>query len=620
MPRLRINLILSILIFLGLDVRASTIPNIAKQQKIGAGFDINNQSFRSPCLEGDVEYTGTQSSTLNLDYTVDEETVESQLRSSISGKVNLFVASAKASLEISKFLTKSDYSQNLIYSHRIVGKTASIRNIRLTGDGLKASESNDENYKRLKCGQEFINQINLGASLYIAVRLNFESKEMKERWKAKVKFKVLGFKKTKSFRGSSGYENSSTSVSFHAVQIGGDPSRLNKVLASINRTNCTLKEIEQCHDAVDKLLDYATSEDGFRSQLNQLEYSHTDYYPAISYETIPYNQTEFKNLSTAAFSPFSVHVRNVQENISNDYSDMSELYQRSVYLLNSNRLLPEERSLFKKIRSDTRENITRLLRVRDTCLKKSEQICLAENFNLNLITIDRDKLFIPERLLDRCERAALDDPSDSDAIIIKHIYDNYPIDSCIELERKRDLITRVKIVDSNLISISILKFLPNIESLSLQNNMIGIIGPIRYLTRLRFLNISSNSVNDLNSLRFRTKLKRLNISSNSIDTLRPIRDLPLDRLYTYGNPITDYSVIERNRTRYTHLILTSEQACNDELRQSVALGLISNGDRDFYVSMGFGPTYVDPSDRRLGIEGFFYCDIASTTYRYMWDL
>lgn len=595
---------------------ASVVPNIDQPQKIGVGFDINNQAFRNSCLTGDVEYAGAQVAEVNFESSLDEDDLIIQLNTSIKGKVNLFVASASASLKMSRFLRKRDYSLNLIYSHHLTGKSALIKNIALTAQGQKAIASNDVGYKELLCGQEFVHKINLGASLFIAVRLDFASEEMKEEWKAKVKFKVFGFKKTKTFRGSSGYENASTSVSFHAVQVGGNPEKLDEVLATINKMKCTLAQIEQCYEAIDKLFDYATSDSGFPAQVSELRYDPNAYYPAVSYETKPYNITEFAAISDPDFLPFSLDVQGVQESVSDEYEYMANIELRARELLDSDRLLPEERPAVQKILEDSHSNTVNLLRIRDICLKNTEAICLASFADLALLPVDASKLSIPDRIMDRCIEADFGSSVDSDARIIQYIYDHYPINSCEDLERQKSLVKTIALDEKNISSIAILKHFTSIEHLSFSDNEISSLSALRFHPNLDYLNIAHNEVHDLNPLRFRNKLEFLNLASNSIESLGPINDLRPKKIFTYSNPMKDYGRIPDQRGLYELLIMTSHEACTYELGQALQLGFIDHDDYDFYYEMGFGPTYVNPLDRSEGVDGFYFCDIAVSQYDY----
>ena len=96
--------------------------------------------------------------------------------------------------------------------------------------------------------------------------------------------------------------------------------------------------------------------------------------------------------------------------------------------------------------------------------------------------------------------------------------------------------------EKNIIDISALAYLTNLETLSLENNQITDIAPLSQLINLTSLWLNYNNIADIAPLAKLTNLTDLFIYSNNISDIKPLSHLTnLTHLYLNSNNITDIS-------------------------------------------------------------------------------
>jgi hypothetical protein len=88
-----------------------------------------------------------------------------------------------------------------------------------------------------------------------------------------------------------------------------------------------------------------------------------------------------------------------------------------------------------------------------------------------------------------------------------------------------------------------LRFMPNLETLYLHNNLITDIAPLSGLTYLKQLSLNENQISDISPLADLTNLMELNLSDNQIVQLWLEDMRKLQKLYLANNQISDISVL-----------------------------------------------------------------------------
>ncbi len=617
MTHFRTTFILYLLIGWIQSAYGSYIPHVQKLQTLGQGYDINNQAFREKCVTGDIVFGGAQSGEVNFEKSLDQETLRTELDTMLHGKANMFIASAKASVKFHRATSMDKFSLNMVYRSYQRGKTAFLVNQRLTPLGQQAADSGDLTFMKLRCGHEYVEQVDLGGSLYIMVRLDFDNEAAREDYEAKITFKVMGYSKSKTVKGGSKFESSSARISFDAVQVGGDPSKLEKLLKEIKQKSCALDHLEDCHEAADRLLNYAIGAQGFEAQLNNMVYSETDYYPAQGYKTKSYEEGALPGIGEADYEPFSGQVEGILESRGTDFAQMAEVSEKAENLLTSRRLLPSEKIAITKIRDDASENIVQILRIRDTCLKLKKIKCVTDHQNLTLRSIDRNALIIPERLLDRCALADRSDSFDSDGIILIDIFQRYGFTSCENLLARASEVKQITVANKNLSSLEMLKFLPNVEYIDVRHNELVSLRFARFLPQLSYLNASHNQIQNITHLKYREGLKFVNLANNLITAISPLHTLHPRTLLFYGNPVNeDISDFVARKSEFDLMLSSNRDACEYELNQAITLNLIRSDLLEDYLELELTPAYVNPLSRAAGMRGAFVCHTLFSTFEY----
>ena len=192
------------------------------------------------------------------------------------GKADLFgLASATVSGDLISTLATTDQTGAFIYKFEVLGKSAVVPVARLNHNGMVAFARDDPLAFRQTCGDQFVEQLKLGAKLYIGLKYTFTSKEDKEKLSIEVKGSLLWdlIKYSKKWSEESRSLLKNVRVSVEAFQIGGDPGRLEELKASIHQGSCAGDDAERCSASLDRLIQYG-SED-FAKQLNNMAISET---------------------------------------------------------------------------------------------------------------------------------------------------------------------------------------------------------------------------------------------------------------------------------------------------------------------------------------------------------
>ena len=246
---------------------------------LGSGFDSLTNKKLAPCMDASkFVYSGTNSSDLSFltdatyDDLVDETTV------GLYGKASLFgLVSAKLSGDIITTLATTDQTGAFIYKFEVAGKSAVIPTARLNDHGMAVFSKKDPLNFRKNCGDQFVEQVKLGAKLYVGLKYTFTSKEDKEKLLIQLKGSLLWglIKFSKQWSKESQELLKNVRVSVEAFQIGGDPRKLEELKASVHQGSCAGDDAEKCSASLDRLIQYGRVD--FANQLNNMAMSEAAY-------------------------------------------------------------------------------------------------------------------------------------------------------------------------------------------------------------------------------------------------------------------------------------------------------------------------------------------------------
>lgn len=240
---------------------------------LGDAYDSQKRIKLAPCMDSsNYLYRGANASDLSFmrDYSYDQ--ILNEVGAGIYAQANIFgLVKVRVQGDMAASLATTDDTASFIYNFRILGKSAVIDGRKFNQKGISAFQTKDLTQFREQCGDQFVEQVKLGAQLFVGLKYTFASKETKEKimltLKGSLFWGLIKFSKTwtKEFR----QLMQNVRVTVEAFQIGGDPSQLEALKKDINQGSCAGDEAEKCSDAIDRLLEYGRS--GFTSQVNDMK-------------------------------------------------------------------------------------------------------------------------------------------------------------------------------------------------------------------------------------------------------------------------------------------------------------------------------------------------------------
>ncbi|MBC7660992.1 MAG: hypothetical protein H7249_14945 [Chitinophagaceae bacterium] len=242
---------------------------------LGDGYDSVRKIKLSPCIDPtSFVYRGANASDLSFmqDYSYDQ--ILNEVGVSIYAKASLFgLVSAKVQGDMATSLATTGETSSFIYNFRILGKSAVIGDRVLNINGMAAYHSNDLVHFRDVCGDLFVDQVKLGAQLFVGVKFTFGSKETKEKIVLTLKGSALWglIKVSKTWSKEFAQLMQNVRISVDAFQVGGDVSKLEALKAEIATKSCAGDDVSACSEAVDRLLEYGRT--GFSAQLADMQMS-----------------------------------------------------------------------------------------------------------------------------------------------------------------------------------------------------------------------------------------------------------------------------------------------------------------------------------------------------------
>ncbi|SMF71278.1 hypothetical protein SAMN06296036_12662 [Pseudobacteriovorax antillogorgiicola] len=495
----------------------------------------------------------------------------------------MFLASAKVTSKVASLLTERNLSKRLVYQANFQTRVEKLSNPRYSPLGQEMVVIQDENLAKENCGQEYIDQIVHGGKIYILVDFDFYDKEIQNRIETKIEFKVLGFKKTKTFTKLTREEKQNTRINIDAFQVGGDPSQLDAILQDAQSTNCSLDEIDKCHDIIDRLFDYATADGRFREQL--------DHSP-LTYITAPYEERGFRDLIKSPNPILTGANKFAHEALLSKLVRQQGFQDRLEELIVRKDVPPDQLRDLRNVQEDVIQNVLVLKEAVKSC-EINPNICLTveSNTNSQLILIQDSSVNVERNLYQDCiNRVALGYEG-----AFSKIFAGTSHSSCLDLYRNAESVYSLSLKDLKLDDVNFLRYLPKIRSLDISDNQISNIYPLRYLSRLEELDMSRNGVSQVFALGELDRLKTLDLHHNNVTSLSAIYSLPLQYIKAYANLLNLDEVQSRFPTATK--VFTYDEAVVEEADRLISLGKIARLQFERYWELRFAPVYYEDSNQ-----------------------
>lgn len=570
---------------------------------LGEGYNLKQQRFVGECATGTVEFSGIPESSLIFYRSLTSTELSDSLGFTAGGNARFGMVKGSMSARFASDATSSDYSESSIYSAQYRFKNKRLKYTGLTdvgqnAKGFQSGTSVGDNWETI-CGHEYVEQITLGAALYISVRIEFATKADKQQFNAEAKISGPAFSVSTELNQVSKAFASRASVTVQAYQQGGDVTRLSSIFgvgdnAKVttdkgNRVHavlaCSMSNPEACLKILDNALEYATSTTDASAFPQQIK-------PDADFANIskPNGPAELsyiiKPWSDLALLPPPGIVTKLIDEARKDLAFMLDenlsFRSRIISLLTGPiRLSQRQRRRLEQLDAIVSNNLRIIYETSVICYgqldKCVEAVAIAkqsiEAFDLAELEVHPESIaqwydlkdqaetnksiqrlmnylenIVSERVVDypkvrdkggTCERELLKleelTIQSIAGINTKGVENIEPLASLINLRS-------LSLSGNDIKDIRALSNLTSLTHLDLANNQISDISPLASLTKLEGLGLSKNKISDLRPLSSLKSIKELGIDSNLVDDLRPISDLAnLEGLSLYSNKVTDLS-------------------------------------------------------------------------------
>ncbi len=591
---------------------------------LGYGYDSHSEEFTSECVnsatEPAVSYAGQQQSYIFFEQELDYEQLKFLLDVEVSGKFQFAVVNASGGLHFLTEAASSELSRSLVFGVVIKGKTAVLNSPVLNDRALDVAATANDDLIRAQCGDEFVNQIDLGSQLFINVKFEFANAEARSEFEAEIHldfikmFEVEGAAKVALEK----FANS-VKVSISAHQVGGNVQKLAKILGQdssggVAMINCSVDNVQACEAALNNIMTYVTKD--YMEQIDDFEYNTTEPNgPAVlSYRTSSYYQAGLRELYPNPSPALKLEIVEARNRLLQKYEIQRKDRRRTTNLL-SLRLTQDDLSRLMAVDSILASNIRKMIHVAEVCWDTPLK-CVDEEADMQLDLYNPEDIYKDLVFYDYCIRNPQGERTEKTIQAIMD-YLGSPADStCLEIED--DLLNTLQLELNNheIVDLRPLRHLDQLWYLDLSHNNINNLSTLSTLTNLRTLNLRHNKISNLAPLAGLTQLKSLDLAYNRMVDIEPLANLVnLKVLKLQGGDnsrIEDFSPVEN--LELTVFYPNLEGICEQERDWALEHGLVQEMMYATYKSIGFAPMYNVPQDRTTGINAWVNCEALESYY------
>ncbi|MBF0208130.1 MAG: leucine-rich repeat domain-containing protein [Oligoflexia bacterium] len=547
------------------SARVLQSPAQNSQAILGKGYDTNKESFAGDCVTGEIIYAGAQDSSINFERSLNAEELSDSLGFSVGGSTRYGVIHASAAAKFSSESSSNEYSESTIYMAEYKFKNAKLAYANLTEIGKKAlgtdfgtSNFTWENWEKT-CGHEFVEQIQLGAKIFISAKVEFATKEDKSAFAADFKIKGPAFSASAELKKASRRFGKRASVTIRAYQLGGDVSRLSAIFGRNpnNRISgndqslhallaCSMDRIDACIKILDSAISYASDLSDPESFPNQIKTSsplNSPNGPAqLAYLLSPWEQL-------ALYSPPAIlksTVLEAKKEFANFFEENLKYRNRILGLLNSPiRLSFNQDHRIKDARERTNRNLRLIVDGATICYAAPER-CVSEIISISQRIEPIDELNMevyPESFAQWCDGLSTQLISFSARKTIQKMMqiaaadnnlDAYS-DACKTAEQILSEMKEIDLSNQGISNIEPLLSLINVETLDMRNNTLTNIEGIEKLTQLKTLRLQNNQLKEIAPLLSVKGLGALYLDFNLLTTLPSLNTLENLNILWLGN-------------------------------------------------------------------------------------
>lgn len=597
-----------------------SIPPSAGAALLATGYDTHSEEFRGTCVQanGPLQYAGSQSAEIRFDRRMTVDELETALEVQISGKLKIPSFDVSGAAKFVSEAGSTDLSDSLIFSYQVRGKSVIMQHVALSSEG-QAMVGRPETDVRKTCGDEYVSQVDLGAQLFVLVNFEFANREAKSSFEAQINVDLVDLFSL-SGAASTSLDNfkDTITIKMSALQIGGNPARLATILQSdgsegIPIINCSIAERDQCLETMQRIVEYASSEDNgdFIYQINNLSYDPTDPNGAafVGYTSRSYYESALYELYPVEGEVIARAIAENRDDLIIKYEDQAKVNKRANSLLRM-RLTTQERQDIGNIEAISKSNIRKITDTAAICYSKPG-LCIETYNNMVLTDFDRTKLQKQFTFFDYCDLPVQSASVAATVDAIRVAYDATN-SSCEDLESDllNSLELDLKASDPAISSLKPLQGLEHLQYLDISENQIRNISYLANFNDLRFLDARDNSISNIIPVSNLPGLTYLDLAYNRVIDGEPLRgNATLKTLLIHGNNLFDEEPLLTLPNVET-LIISEERTCEEERLYVLSKGWVTYEDYELFRSMDFAPSYYKAGDRSSGLDGWFLCPIV----------
>ncbi|WNG57332.1 hypothetical protein F0U59_23090 [Archangium gephyra] len=616
---------------------------------LGVGFSMGDEGFRGQCLQGRVVYAGTPVADTAMVLLESEEHLREDLGLSVPGRASLTGWEGSAAARFTMNAAETLNSSSMTFRYQVRGRNAVLVDAVPTARALEARALGSEAVKQM-CGTEYVQQVELGAGLWVNVKYDFLDQTARSRFAADVKVNIL-----KLFSGEGGFTlvddrlKKSASITVSALQLGGDPTQLSSIFSTTCQDeagqgtdggtpsgdggttgtagparrcfaalSCSLERPQDCQTALERMVTYVAED--FPSQLQDLRYDPASASGAaiMAYITQGYRAGGQWDLLNEDSPLVDVAVLNARARLHARLPRLVTDSQRVARLLGpSFRLTAEERAGYESIRSRISTQINLLVAAASTCyLRLGDCVGAVASFDAASQTPElryaREALAKTPAFYEYCSGLATADDTRKTVTVLREKLGATGF-TCDEAALVLEQEEALDLSGQGLVDLRPLRGAKNLRYLYLRDNGLKNITPLGDLAQLRTLDLRRNAVRSLSAVARLSRLERLTASYNAVEDVAPLAAHPtLQEVRLLGNSIINATPI----STIPHLklsVVTLDDVCRVERKWLLDNGRITVSAYDIYERRNFAPAYAIPGNRNSAITGWFMCSSVASS-------
>lgn len=390
----------------------SSIPTgDATSASLLQGFNKMGFTFTETCIDhGNIDYPkNIEKSVINLSDNMREIDFRNALNIGVSASVPVKGFEISPEIKYAREASVSRLSRSITYSVYVRLGDAKITKDKDSKITLRPSAQSyfDDNgnlkdpYNFIKkCGDEVVTSQRLSSKILITLKLNFDTQRILNTVETKLGAaqNILSIAGKIGVNGNVNFLDEETKKGMHlnlyAVQIGGNPADLTKILNLKN--TCEISRVEECQNTIDKLNQYISAD-----YSKQLDVNNPGAWAIESSRTVPYDELSVINSAEKLVGfPWvnnydeSVAYSKLKTTVNQEISKQVDNYYIANSLLDATDLASDEKKNISEIADKSEANIDVLQNFSKECYKNLSACLSSSKATLSNMISSYDETFL----------------------------------------------------------------------------------------------------------------------------------------------------------------------------------------------------------------------------------